>query len=158
MEAPITIDDGGDEKLRRFAAALCNVSGADGKITKEELAFTTGYPQSIIDDIPKICKASEPESPEDARSEIKELVTMGTLKKTLRRIVNDAIRDVGADGLGEREKAAIVNVSKALGVSSEELDTIHALVEKEKELKMRGSSSYSLMAILVCLKTTTSPE
>eukprot|EP00581_Thalassiosira_minuscula_P028031 CAMPEP_0183754072 /NCGR_PEP_ID=MMETSP0739-20130205/3343_1 /TAXON_ID=385413 /ORGANISM="Thalassiosira miniscula, Strain CCMP1093" /LENGTH=179 /DNA_ID=CAMNT_0025990675 /DNA_START=11 /DNA_END=550 /DNA_ORIENTATION=- len=137
---PVTVD-GGDEKLRRFAAALCNVSGADGEVTPEEKTFiegycsSKGYPQSIIDDIPKMCRAAESKSLNDVMGETKELLTMGTLKNSSRQIIYDAIRAAGADGLVDTEKEAIITVAKALGLTDVELDNILSLVEKEKALR-----------------------
>jgi len=140
-KAPVSLGDGGDEKLRRFAAALCNVSAADGEVAKEELAFiigycaSKGYPQSIIDDIPEMCKSAESKSVEDFAGETKELLIMGSLQKSARQVVYDGIRAATADGLCESEKVAIAKIANSLGVSNEELDSIHSLVEKEKELK-----------------------
>ncbi|KAL7547624.1 hypothetical protein ACHAWF_010909, partial [Thalassiosira exigua] len=139
--APVSMGDGGNEKNRRFAAALCNISGADGEVTKEEHDFIVGYcaakgyPAGILDDIPKMCKDAETKSIEDVIAETRELMKMGSLKSASRQIVYDAIRAAGADGLDDKEKVAIATVAKELGVSTEELDKIYALVEKEEELK-----------------------
>jgi len=139
--APVTVGDGGDQKLRRFATALCNVAGADGEVSEGERAFIMGYcalkgyPQSILDDIPKMCRASESKTIEDMADETRELLAMGTLKKSSRQIVYDAIRAASADGLDDAEKAAISRVAEALGVGGEELEGLHELVEKENELR-----------------------
>jgi len=144
-KAPVTMGDGGDKKLRRVATALCEVSGADGNVSKVELDFILGYcackgyPQSIIDDIPKMCKAAEAKSlPKDAIN-LKEVLTTGAQKNVASHrcllVVYDSIRAASADGLCESELTAIDNVAKSLGLSSEELHNIHVLVEKEEKLK-----------------------
>eukprot|EP00581_Thalassiosira_minuscula_P004231 CAMPEP_0183744862 /NCGR_PEP_ID=MMETSP0737-20130205/65945_1 /TAXON_ID=385413 /ORGANISM="Thalassiosira miniscula, Strain CCMP1093" /LENGTH=722 /DNA_ID=CAMNT_0025980515 /DNA_START=203 /DNA_END=2371 /DNA_ORIENTATION=- len=124
-------------KLRSFAAALCNVAGADGSVTEEErlfiegYCFSRGYPQSVIDAIPEMCRAAESKSLDDVTNEAKELFAM---TDSSRQVIYDAIRAAGADGLCAEEKEAIVTVAKAFGLTSEELDKIHALVEKERLL------------------------
>mmetsp|Transcript_32382 Transcript_32382/g.59419 ORF Transcript_32382/g.59419 Transcript_32382/m.59419 type:complete len:181 (+) Transcript_32382:309-851(+) len=140
-KAPATMDDGGDEKLRRFAAALCNVSGADGDVSKEELAFIMGYcsckgyPKSIIDDIPEMCKDAESKSKDDVIDEIKELLTMGTLKNTAKQVIYDGIRAATQDGLHKKEISAIEGVAEELGVKGGELAKIFDLVKRENDLK-----------------------
>mmetsp|Transcript_10264 Transcript_10264/g.15549 ORF Transcript_10264/g.15549 Transcript_10264/m.15549 type:complete len:185 (-) Transcript_10264:331-885(-) len=142
-KAPATMDDGGDEKLRRYAAALCNVSGADGNVSKEGLAFIMGYcsckgyPKSIIDDIPEMCKDAESKSKSDVMGETRELLTMGTLKNTANQIVYDGIRAATQDGLDEKENSAIEGVAEELGVGGGQLAKIFDLVKKEKELRER---------------------
>lgn len=137
--------DGGDKKLRRVATALCEVSGADGNVSKVELDFILGYcackgyPQSIIDDIPKMCKAAEAKSLQKDAINLKEVLTTGAQKNVASHrcllVVYDSIRAASADGLCESELTAIDNVAKSLGLSSEELHNIHMLVEKEEKLK-----------------------
>ena len=141
IKAPVSMNDGGVEKNRRFAAALCVISGADGEVSKEEMDFilgycaAKGYPQSIIDDIPRMCKDSESKGLEEGTNEIKELLTMGTLKNTSRQIIYDAIRAASADDLDEKEKTAIQNVARLLKIGDEELKNIHELVVRENMLK-----------------------
>ena len=141
IKAPVSMNDGGVEKNRRFAAALCVISGADGEVSKEEMDFilgycaAKGYPQSIIDAIPKMCKEAETKGLDEGANEIKELLTLGTLKYTSRQIVYDAIRAASPDGLDEKEEAAIRKVTGVLGISDEELEKILRLVKKEDELR-----------------------
>jgi len=154
-------------KLRSFAAALCNVAGADGRVTEEERLFiegycvSKGYPQSVVDAIPDMCRAAESKSLDDVTKEAKEIFAVShehegeeghrvvndgdiddsravsslTTNDSSRQVIYDAIRAAGADGLCAEEKEAIVTVAKALGLTSEELDNIHALVKKEQLLR-----------------------
>jgi len=137
---PVTIGDGGVAKLRRFAAALCNVAGADGNTSVEEVAFiigycaSKGYPSSILDDIPAMCKEAESKSSEDVANETKELLNMGSLRFTSRQIIYDAIRAAEQDGLSREELDAIANVGRGLGVSAEDVESIHQLIKKETAL------------------------
>lgn len=140
-KAPVMLGDGGDEKLRRFATALCNMSGADGEVTEEERDFIVGYcsakgyPQSVIDDIPAMCKAAEAKSIDALVAETKNLLTMGSLAKTARQIVYDAIRAAGSDGLADEEKTVIEKMAESMGLSTDDLANIHELVKKENALR-----------------------
>mmetsp|Transcript_16115 Transcript_16115/g.29047 ORF Transcript_16115/g.29047 Transcript_16115/m.29047 type:complete len:180 (-) Transcript_16115:108-647(-) len=139
-KAPVTVG-GGEEKLRRFAAALCNVSGADGEVSEEEMRFimgycaSKGYPQSIMNDIPGMCRAAETKSREDVLKETKELLTLGSLKNAGRQIIYDGIRAASRDGLDGKERAAIESVAKELGVEEDTLSKIYDLVDQENSLR-----------------------
>ena len=61
---------------------------------------------------------------DEGANEIKELLTLGTLKHTSRQIVYDAIPTASPDGLDEKEEAAIRKVTGVLGISYEELEKI----------------------------------
>mmetsp|Transcript_5979 Transcript_5979/g.10910 ORF Transcript_5979/g.10910 Transcript_5979/m.10910 type:complete len:180 (+) Transcript_5979:211-750(+) len=139
-KAPVTVG-GGEEKLRRFASALCNISGADGEVSEDESTFimgylaSKGYPQSILDDIPGMCRAAETKTRDDVFMETKELLAFGSLKKAARQIIYDGIRAAARDGLDEKEKLAINGIAKELGVGEVELSKIYDLVQQENDLR-----------------------
>eukprot|EP00585_Thalassiosira_rotula_P002714 CAMPEP_0196141664 /NCGR_PEP_ID=MMETSP0910-20130528/10154_1 /TAXON_ID=49265 /ORGANISM="Thalassiosira rotula, Strain GSO102" /LENGTH=182 /DNA_ID=CAMNT_0041402845 /DNA_START=47 /DNA_END=595 /DNA_ORIENTATION=- len=139
-KAPVTVG-GGEEKLRRFAGALCNISGADGEVSEEESAFimgylaSKGYPQSILDDVPGMCRAAETKSSDDVFMETKELLAFGSLKKSARQIIYDGIRAAARDGLDDKEKMAINGIAQELGVEEAELSKIYDLVQQENDLR-----------------------
>ena len=147
-KAPISIQGIGDEaKLSRFAAALYNISSVggddDAAAAECELDYiaryclSMGYPQSIIDDIPKMCIAAKSEALplKDEISWTKGVLTMSTLGFNSRQIVYDAVRAAYGGNSFCSDNASIESISKALGICSKELDRIQTLVEKEKELK-----------------------
>merc|ERR1711971_644130 len=87
------------------------------------------------DEIPSMCKAAESKTLDVVLSETKELLSMGSLQKSARQIVYDAIRAAALDGLDVQEKKAIEAVAKEMEMSDGEFSKILELVEKEDGLR-----------------------
>jgi len=125
IEAPVT--EGGDEKRRRCTVAVCKLSDTDEEVAEDNgYCAPNFYPQSIIDDIPEICKVTaEAKTTDDVAGETAELLKIGSRKFTSRQIVRDVIRSAKQGGQSEHEKEAISNFAPALAVSRREVESIH---------------------------------
>mmetsp|Transcript_30201 Transcript_30201/g.63100 ORF Transcript_30201/g.63100 Transcript_30201/m.63100 type:complete len:605 (-) Transcript_30201:62-1876(-) len=124
IEAPVT--ESGDEKRRRCTAHVCKMSDIDENVAKNQDYCTPNFsPQSILHDIPEICKATaEAKTPDSVAVENAELLKIGSRKFTPRQIVRGVIRSAKQDGQSEDDKEAISNFAPALGVSRREVEGI----------------------------------
>mmetsp|Transcript_7926 Transcript_7926/g.12800 ORF Transcript_7926/g.12800 Transcript_7926/m.12800 type:complete len:189 (-) Transcript_7926:124-690(-) len=131
-----------DEMCYRYAQALCNAAGADGKVTEGELEWIQGYMavknmgSKVQSEIPSLCERAAKETLKDVAQDTAESMKVGTLRFAGRAIVFDAIRAASADGLDAKEKEAIYVMGEKFGLTKQCIAKLIQQVEKEEVVKM----------------------
>lgn len=121
--------------LRAMAIALATVANGDRQVTPDERNWIVGYfaakgyPASVV-------REAMAAAPVDLKA-IPDLMQTGTLRKSARILVYDAIRVAAVDGYHAGENKAVREVAFALGLDEQAVTDIEALVRDEAELRAR---------------------
>jgi hypothetical protein len=121
--------------LRAMAIALVTVANGDHQVTLDERNWIVGYfaakgyPANVVRD-------AMAAAPVDLGA-IPDMMQTGTLRKSARILVYDAIRVAAVDGYRAGEDKAVREVAFALGLDEQAVADIEALVREEEALRAR---------------------
>ena len=121
--------------LRTMAIALATVANGDSKITTEERNWMVGY-FAAKGYSPLVVRDAMAASPADL-GKLRDLMQTGSLQKSARVLVYDAIRVAAVDGYGPGEGKAVREVAFALGLDEQAVLDIEALVREEESVRIR---------------------
>jgi hypothetical protein len=121
--------------LRAMASALATAANGDRQITLDERNWIVGYfaakgyPAEVVREAMGV-------APVDLSS-LPDLMDTGTLRKSARILIYDAIRVASVDGYKGGEEKAVREVAYSLGLDGDAVAEIESLVREEDDLRRK---------------------